>query len=86
MRADVFSELLTNRMATQSGRADTASGHRLIHAPDLTFLMPGDQMNATFSATVTLNHIFSRVLHRWHGMLKDKEDSPDVERELFVRD
>ncbi|WOO83955.1 Protein priB [Vanrija pseudolonga] len=71
-------------LATQSGRADTTSGHRLIHPPDLGFLRPHDSRNMTFSASVKLNHIFGRALHRWHGM--DKDDTPDLERELFVRD
>ncbi|GMK54938.1 hypothetical protein CspeluHIS016_0115240 [Cutaneotrichosporon spelunceum] len=64
-------------MAAQSGRADTTSGHRLARRPRLS------AQDLDFTAVLSIAHVFSRALHFWHAV--DKENPPDSERDLFVR-
>lgn len=52
-------------------------------APDLSFVVPIDETDETFIASVRLNHIFGKALHHWHGM--DRDTAETGGRERFVR-
>jgi hypothetical protein len=55
----------------------------MLPAPDLSFVVPIDETDETFTASVILNHIFGKALHQWHGM--DRETAETGGRERFVR-
>ncbi|RSH85388.1 hypothetical protein EHS25_004784 [Saitozyma podzolica] len=75
--------LLACFIATNSSRADTTAGHPLLRRPDLSFVVPIDEIDETFTASVRLSDIFGKALQHWHGM--DRQNAELGERDRFVR-